>query len=135
MEDANTKLFTIKDGIIIVKKRSHFAWWLYNWIGTYENCHNSSAVGLGKSWKNRKYFEEKIKSIQEEIDLVVLPEMFSTGFTMHPENVSETMDGETLSLLKSLAKAKNTAITGSLIIRENGKFYNRLVFCFFFRRD
>lgn len=80
--------------------------------------------------KNRKYFEEKIKSIQEEIDLVVLPEMFSTGFTMHPENVSETMDGETLSLLKSLAKAKNTAITGSLIIRENGKFYNRLVFVF-----
>ena len=80
--------------------------------------------------KNRKYFEEKIKSIQEEIDLVVLPEMFSTGFTMHPENVSETMDGETLSLLKSLAKAKNTAIIGSLIIRENGKFYNRLVFVF-----
>lgn len=80
--------------------------------------------------ENRKYFEEKMNSIQEEIDLVVLPEMFSTGFTMHPENVSETMDGETISLLKSLAKAKNTAITGSLIIRENGKFYNRLVFVF-----
>lgn len=80
--------------------------------------------------ENRKYFEDKINSIQEEIDLVVLPEMFSTGFTMHPEHVAETMDGETISVLKSLAKTKNTAITGSLIIRENGKFYNRLVFVF-----
>ena len=80
--------------------------------------------------ENRKYFEDKINSIQEEIDLIVLPEMFSTGFTMHPENVAETMDGETISLLKSLAKAKNSTITGSLIIRENGKFYNRLVFVF-----
>lgn len=80
--------------------------------------------------ENRKYFEEKIHSIQEEIDLVVLPEMFSTGFTMHPEKVAETMEGETVSLLKSFAKAKNTAITGSLVIRENEKFYNRLVFVF-----
>lgn len=79
---------------------------------------------------NRKYFEDKINSISEKIDLVVLPEMFSTGFTMHPENIAETMDGETIALLKSLAKAKNSAITGSLIIRENGKFYNRLVFVF-----
>jgi len=79
---------------------------------------------------NRKYFADKINSIQEEIDLVVLPEMFSTGFTMRPENVSETMDGETIALLKSLAKAKKSAITGSLTIRENGKFYNRLVFVF-----
>ncbi|WP_296143427.1 amidohydrolase [uncultured Flavobacterium sp.] len=80
--------------------------------------------------ENRNYFEDKINSIQEEIDLVVLPEMFSTGFTMHPEHLAETMDGVTVSLLKSLAKAKNTAIIGSLIIRENGKFYNRLVFIF-----
>lgn len=80
--------------------------------------------------ENRKYFEEKINSIQEEIDLAVLPEMFSTGFTMWPENVAETMDSETISMLKSLAKTKNTAITGSLIICENGKFYNRLVFVF-----
>lgn len=79
---------------------------------------------------NRKYFKDKINSIQEEIDLVVLPEMFSTGFTMHPEHFAETMDGETILSLKSLAKAKNSAITGSLIIRENGKFYNRLVFVF-----
>lgn len=80
--------------------------------------------------ENRRYFEDKINSIPEEIDLVVLPEMFLTGFTMNPENVAEIMGGETISLLKSLTKAKNIAITGSLIIRENGKFYNRLVFVY-----
>lgn len=79
---------------------------------------------------NRDYFEEKIKSVSDEIDLVVLPEMFTTGFTMNPFEVWETMEGETISLLKNLAKAKNLAITGSLIIKENELFYNRLVFVF-----
>lgn len=79
---------------------------------------------------NRDYFEEKIKSVSDEIDLVVLPEMFQTGFTMNPSEVWETMDGETILLLKNLAKAKNLAITGSLIIKENELFYNRLVFVF-----
>lgn len=79
---------------------------------------------------NRDYFEEKIMSVSDEIDLVILPEMFSTGFTMNPSEVFETMDGETILLLKNLAKAKNLAITGSLIIKENDKFYNRLVFVF-----
>lgn len=79
---------------------------------------------------NRDYFEEKIKSVSDEIDLVVLPEMFPTGFTMNPSEVWETMDGETILLLKNLAKVKDLAITGSLIIKENELFYNRLVFVF-----
>lgn len=79
---------------------------------------------------NRAYFEEKIKSVSDEIDLIVLPEMFSTGFTMNPSEVWETMDGETILLLKNLAKAKNIAITGSLVIKENELFQNRLVFVF-----
>lgn len=79
---------------------------------------------------NRIYFEEKIKSVSDEIDLVILPEMFSTGFLMEPKNTVETMDGETILLLKNLAKAKNFAITGSLIIKENELFYNRLIFVF-----
>jgi len=79
---------------------------------------------------NRNYFEEKINAITEIIDLIVLPEMFTTGFTMNPEAVFETMQGETMLWLQSLAKAKNSAITGSLIIKENGNFYNRLVFVF-----
>lgn len=79
---------------------------------------------------NRAYFEDKIKSVSDEIDLVILPEMFTTGFTMEPKNLWETMDGEIISLLKKLAAAKNLAITGSLIIKENDKLYNRLVFVF-----
>lgn len=82
------------------------------------------------SQANRAYFEEKIKSISQEIDIVILPEMFTTGFTMEPKNLWETMEGETILLLKNLAKAKNFAITGSLIINENDKLYNRLVFIF-----
>ena len=79
---------------------------------------------------NRLYFEEKINVITEKIDLIVLPEMFTTGFTMNPNEVAETMQGETIAWLQSLARSKNTAITGSLIIKENNNFYNRLVFVF-----
>jgi predicted amidohydrolase len=79
---------------------------------------------------NRKYYEETIKGIVGSIDLIVLPEMFTTGFTMNPQLVSETMQGETVVWLQTLAKAKKSAITGSLIIEENGTFFNRLVFVF-----
>ncbi len=86
------------------------------------------------SWEtpkaNRNYFEEKINAITEKIDLIVLPEMFSTGFTMNPSVVAETMEGETVLWLQSLAKAKKAAITGSIVIKENDNFYNRLVFVF-----
>jgi omega-amidase len=80
--------------------------------------------------ENRKYFEQKINSISENVDLIVLPEMFTSGFTMNPKAIAETMQGEITSMLKLLAKAKNCAITGSLVIQENSNFYNRLVFVF-----
>lgn len=80
--------------------------------------------------QNRNNFEEKINSIASDVDLIVLPEMFSTGFSMHPEQLAESMQGETVSWLQHLAKAKNLAITGSLIIKENENFYNRMVFVF-----
>lgn len=80
--------------------------------------------------QNRNYFEGKINSITETIDLIVLPEMFTSGFTMNPKAVAESMQGETVSWLQALAKAKNAAITGSLVIQEKGNFYNRLVFVF-----
>jgi len=79
---------------------------------------------------NRNHFEKLILSITESVDLIVLPEMFSTGFTMHPIDVAETMSGETITWLKSLAKFKKAAIVGSLIIEENSNYYNRLVFVF-----
>jgi predicted amidohydrolase len=56
--------------------------------------------------------------------------MFSTGFTMNPIDVAETMEGPTILWLQSLAKARKVAITGSLIIKENKHFFNRLVFVF-----
>jgi omega-amidase len=80
--------------------------------------------------KNRNHFEKKINEINDEVHLIVLPEMFSTGFTMNPSHVAETMQGETVLWIQSLAKAKKTAITGSLVIEENGNFYNRLLFVF-----
>lgn len=79
---------------------------------------------------NRNHFEEKISGILDDVDLIILPEMFTTGFTMQPKNVAETMEGETILWLQSLAKAKKTAITGSLIIKENNNFYNRMLFVF-----
>ena len=79
---------------------------------------------------NRDYIEQKINILEANTDLVVLPEMFTTGFTMQPERVAETMQGETVVWMQSLAKAKNCAITGSLVIIEEGNFYNRLLFVF-----
>lgn len=79
---------------------------------------------------NRIHFEEKINVIDEPVDLIVLPEMFTSGFTMLPHLVAEPMLGETMVWLQKLAKAKKAAITGSLVITEKGNFYNRLVFVF-----
>lgn len=77
---------------------------------------------------NRLTIESKVLSSDKKFDLLVLPEMFTSGFTMNPERVAETMQGETIQWLKSLAKQKKTAIIGSLVIEEEGNYYNRLVF-------
>ena len=80
--------------------------------------------------QNRINFEKIISTISQEIDIIVLPEMFTSGFTMQPQNVAETMAGETILWLQDLAKLKNCAITGSLVITENNNYYNRMVFVF-----
>ena len=77
---------------------------------------------------NRTQFAKKIESISEAVDLILLPEMFTSGFTMHPENVFETMEGATIKWLQKLAMEKQSAIGGSLVIKENDVFYNRFVF-------
>lgn len=76
---------------------------------------------------NLSMFEAKILGIQEKTEVVVLPEMFSTGFSMQPRQLAETMDGETVSWMKKMAAAKKIIITGSVIIEENGQFFNRLL--------
>ncbi|WP_432412615.1 amidohydrolase [Rasiella sp. SM2506] len=77
---------------------------------------------------NRTMFEEKIRDVINKTDLIVLPEMFTTGFTMNAEPNAEEETGLTVSWLKKLAKEKNCAITGSIIVKDNGLFYNRLYF-------
>ena len=78
--------------------------------------------------QNRVQLAEKVNAITETVDIIILPEMFTSGFTMKPEIIAETMNGETMTWIKALAKAKNVAITGSLVITKNGNYYNRLVF-------
>ena len=80
--------------------------------------------------ENRKAIDTKINVLTTKIDLIVLPEMFTSGFTMRPELVAETMDGITINWLKKIAKSKNCAVTGSLVILENGLFYNRMLFVY-----
>jgi omega-amidase len=78
--------------------------------------------------KNHLFFEEKINSLPKCTDLVVLPEMFTTGFTMKPENVAEKMNGISVSWMLKIATEKQIALTGSLVIQENNNYYNRLIF-------
>lgn len=79
---------------------------------------------------NRQHFEQEINALPDSIDLIVLPEMFSTGFTMNPSTVAEPMSGETVAWMKQLAQKKQSAITGSLVITDDNCFYNRMVFVF-----
>lgn len=83
-----------------------------------------------KPEKNRKFIEEYVFNEIHPFDLLVLPEMFTSGFTMNPAIVAEAMDGQTIQWLQALAKMKNCAITGSLVIEEKGKYFNRMVFVF-----
>lgn len=77
---------------------------------------------------NRKQFSEKIATIASDIDVVVLPEMFSTGFTMNPEHIAEGEDNSTLDWLQKQAATTNIAIVGSTVFSEAGTHYNRLFF-------
>ncbi len=63
-------------------------------------------------------------------DLVVLPEMFATGFSTDPVRVAQKMDGETVTWLVNTAKEQKKALVTSVVIEEDGKYYNRLFFVF-----
>ncbi len=76
---------------------------------------------------NLRMLEQKINSIEEKTEIVVLPEMFNTGFSMKPELFAENMDGESVEWMKRISRENGIVLTGSLMIEEEGKFYNRLV--------
>jgi len=83
---------------------------------------------------NLQMFADKILSIKEKTEIIVLPEMFSTGFSVFPEKLAETMDGDTVNWMKEIAAKKKAIVTGSLIIKEPTNipagrqyYFNRLV--------
>jgi len=78
--------------------------------------------------QNRINFSAVINSIKEDVDLVVLPELFSTGFSMNPGPIAETMEGETVKWMQALASKKQSAITGSIVTKDDNNYYNRLLF-------
>ena len=77
--------------------------------------------------QNRIQFTQIINALPQNTDLVVLPELFTTGFTMHIE-MAETMKGETILWMQNLAQQQQVAIVGSIIVSENNNVYNRLLF-------
>ncbi len=77
--------------------------------------------------ENLAMFSEKINAISEITDVIVLPEMFNTGFSMLSEKIAETMNGKTIAWMKKQAEKSDAVITGSLVIEEDNKYYNRLV--------
>ncbi len=78
---------------------------------------------------NTAMFEEMIWSI-DKTDLIVLPEMFTTGFSMNARELAEPAGGRTFKWMRQMATQKKAAITGSYIIKDGKDFYNRLYFVF-----
>jgi predicted amidohydrolase len=76
---------------------------------------------------NLQQYEQTIAGIGENKHVVVLPEMFSTGFSMAPERLAEPMNGPTVSWMARMAHQHRCILTGSLIIEEDGRYYNRLL--------
>ena len=76
---------------------------------------------------NLAMLEEKIRALTEPTDLVVLPEMFTTGFTMNAAAVAEPMNLTTFKWLKMMAAHTGAVVAGSYVVRENGHFFNRLL--------
>ncbi|NUM32205.1 MAG: nitrilase family protein [Bacteroidetes bacterium] len=78
--------------------------------------------------KNYSILIDEICEVHPIIDLIILPEMFTTGFTVNPFEIAENMDGITINWMKEIAIQNKLAICGSLIITENSKYYNRFIF-------
>ncbi len=75
---------------------------------------------------NRDRFSERIKTLPVT-DLILLPEMFTTGFTLEAASQAEKMDGETVSWMQQMAHESRAVVAGSVVIEQDGACYNRLV--------
>jgi len=78
--------------------------------------------------QNTAFFLKQLNQIEPETDLVVLPEMFTSGFTMNPERVFMTMQDKFIEELQTCCKSLGFALTGSIVIKEGEQYYNRLFF-------
>lgn len=91
-----------------------------------------SIVQSSLQWENpeanRQMFAEKLRKLRGETDLVMLPEMWTTGFSMNAERLAEPMDGPTMAWLSDMASELDAAMVGSFICADQGRFFNRLVF-------
>ena len=83
-------------------------------------------------WEDREenlgYYGELLRRVSGRTDLAVLPETFTTGFSMDVEKQADTMEGQTVPTIKEWAKKYKLAVAGSFIAKDNGKFYNRAFF-------
>ncbi len=90
-----------------------------------------STIQTNLHWENKRanldMLEEKINSLRQKTEIIVLPEMFTTGFSMNAATLAETMDGPTVEWMKRLSTENRVILTGSLIIEEAGNYYNRLI--------
>jgi omega-amidase len=84
-------------------------------------------------WENTQANLEKYSEMLAELeatDVIILPEMFTTGFSMAPEKLKENMDGPSVLWMQNLAREKDAAVLGSLIIEDEGKIVNRALWVF-----
>lgn len=90
-----------------------------------------SVVQADLKWEdkraNLRMFEDMIATSQEKMEVVLLPEMFSTGFIMQPQPLAENMEGETIAWMKRVSAEYRIILAGSLIIEEEKKYFNRLI--------
>ncbi len=77
---------------------------------------------------NRKQFEHKIGGLEDHPDLIVLPEMFTTGFTMNPGHIAPEEGERTLEWMQQQAERTDAGVVGSMVFQENGQYFNRLIF-------
>lgn len=77
--------------------------------------------------KNLQNFTLRLSDLKEKTDLIILPEMFNTGFTTNVEKCAERMDGQTVRWMYNTSKKFDCVVAGSLIIEEEGNYYNRFV--------
>jgi predicted amidohydrolase len=76
---------------------------------------------------NRQMLQQKIDNIADTTEIVILPEMFTTGFSMNTAALAEPMEGETLEWMKTVSHKKGIVLTGSVMIAAEGKYFNRLI--------